>query len=140
MSPWTEESWTPLGDGLTVLRLRPPPRPSATGLQLDLDWLMKEGGGGRGIAHICDPTSSLWLCAAFASAGLLLTAAAAGSVPREAQHCSLVSSPNPKPGFNASCLEGWIFFIMTFPSPELSLFILSAFSHLAVSVQAPTHK
>ena len=59
VSPWTEESWTPLGDGLTVLRLRPPPRPSATGLQLDLDWLMKEGGGGRGIAHICDPTSSL---------------------------------------------------------------------------------
>ena len=36
--------------------------------------------------------------------------------------------------FNASCLEEWIFFIMTFPPPELSLFILSAFSHLAASV------
>ena len=67
VSPWTEESWTPPGDGLTVLRLRPPARPSATGLQLDLDWLMKEGGGGRWIAHLCGRTSSLSAARSFCS-------------------------------------------------------------------------
>lgn len=83
----------PPGYRLTVLRLRPPPRPSATGRQLDLDWPMEEGGGGRGTPQIWGRTSShlgldfltsgaelppsgLW--ALFASAGLLLAAAARG--------------------------------------------------------------
>lgn len=115
---------------LTVFSLRPPPRPGAAAAHLNPDWSVEEGGGARGNPPAWGRTSSPGSGQPRHPPGTLLAAVFVGSVRRELPRCSRISSPNPKPGFDASSQEerDFLHYAISF-SRTASLYVLPILSH-----------